>query len=98
MSDETAALVAYYSSHQTNSYCNLASSVLFFFECAITFTDEVNLFWSQRLTGASALFFLNRWAIVLYGAYTLITGFMSNTISPDVTSPLSQFVYATWLT
>ncbi|RPD57184.1 hypothetical protein L226DRAFT_536655 [Lentinus tigrinus ALCF2SS1-7] len=83
-SDEAAALVDYYSSHQTNSYCALASAVLFFYECVITFTDEVNLFWSQKLTGASALFFLNRWAIILYGVFTLITGFTSNTISPEV--------------
>ena len=58
--------------------------VLFFYECVITFTDEVNLFWSQKLTGASALFFANRWAIIVYGAYTLITGFMSTSISPEV--------------
>ncbi|TFK86460.1 hypothetical protein K466DRAFT_600296 [Polyporus arcularius HHB13444] len=100
MSDEAAELVAYYSSHQTNSYCNLASSVLFFYECVITFTDEVNLFWSQKLTGASALFFLNRWAIILYGAFTLVTGFMQSTISPEVTSSLgpTSFVMKAHLT
>ena len=39
---------------------------LIVFEHCITFEMEVDYFWKQKLTGASVLFYLNRYIMLLY--------------------------------
>ncbi|KAK7683085.1 hypothetical protein QCA50_013758 [Cerrena zonata] len=40
---------------------SLASCVMLFYDMAITFGDEVEKIWKQRITGATVLWFLNRY-------------------------------------
>ena len=44
----------------------LTSSALVVYEYLLTFTQEVSVFWTKRQTGASILFFLNRYLLVMY--------------------------------
>ena len=45
-----------------------ASTVLAFYEYAITVDREVELFWKRKISGATALFFANRYLIIMYSA------------------------------
>ena len=44
------------------------------YEYAITFVDEVNLFWTGKWTGATVLFALNRYMVLLYTVYNWAAG------------------------
>ena len=52
-----------------------ASAVLAFFEYAITVDREVELFWKRKVSGATALFFANRYLIIMYSALLLAANF-----------------------
>ncbi|KAI0355242.1 hypothetical protein OH77DRAFT_1521271 [Trametes cingulata] len=54
-------LISLFSSFYASQYCGLATSVLLIHEYIITFDKEVNLFWSRKPTGASFVFFANRY-------------------------------------
>ena len=55
------------------------------YEYAITFGLEVELFWKQKITSASALFFVNRYLVLGYNL-SLLREFRSFTefVSPSV--------------
>ena len=40
-------------------------TALVFYEYAITLGQEIDMFWKRRFTGATALFLLNRYLLVL---------------------------------
>ncbi|KAM5541388.1 hypothetical protein V8D89_004942 [Ganoderma adspersum] len=69
-SDAAAELSAEYNSLSSNliwlcsflsNYCYNAAAVALFYEYFITISEEVKYFWKRKLTGASILFFLNRY-------------------------------------
>ncbi|KAI0325783.1 hypothetical protein GY45DRAFT_1329804 [Cubamyces sp. BRFM 1775] len=53
---------------------SLASCVMLFYDIAITFGDEVEKIWKQRFTGATVLWFLNRYLSPL-GYIVIIVSF-----------------------
>ncbi|KAI0719763.1 hypothetical protein C8T65DRAFT_736329 [Cerioporus squamosus] len=69
-SDADAAAVAtieLYDSLYNGAYCNVASAVVFIFDALITFDRDVACFWNTKWTGASLLFFANKWvSMTLY--------------------------------
>ncbi len=40
-------------------------TALIFFEHILTFGDEVEMFWKQKFTGATVIFLLNRYLILI---------------------------------
>ena len=57
-------------------------AALVIYEYLVTFTTEVQLFWMRELTGASILFFINRYLMLLYimsqlWGYSPLTGTVS---------------------
>ncbi|RDX54103.1 hypothetical protein OH76DRAFT_1062680 [Lentinus brumalis] len=56
-----AATVALFGNLYTGSFCAVATSVLFIYDAFVTFDSEVACFWSAARTGASLLFFANKW-------------------------------------
>ncbi|KAI1783015.1 hypothetical protein LXA43DRAFT_1103125 [Ganoderma leucocontextum] len=65
-SEDTAAVVAEYASFILSDYCSNAAAALFLYEYLVTIDYEVEIFWKRRFTGASALFFLNRYLRLLF--------------------------------
>ena len=61
-----------------NIFC-LTTSVLIFFEYLITLDQEVKLFWRNKLTGAVALFFANRYITITYTMYFMLTNMIPAT-------------------
>ncbi|KAH9852435.1 hypothetical protein C2E23DRAFT_730893 [Lenzites betulinus] len=61
---------------------SLASCVMLFFDIAITFGDEVEKIWKQRFTGATVLWFLNRYLSPL-GYIVIIVSFHDPSWSKD---------------
>ena len=51
---------------------HLTTSALMFFEYFLTFDQEVRLFWGKKLTGAVALFFVNRYTTIIYIIYVML--------------------------
>ena len=51
---------------------HLKTSALIFFEYLLTFDQEVRLFWGKKLTGAVALFFVNRYTTIIYTIYDML--------------------------
>ncbi|KAI0695105.1 hypothetical protein C8T65DRAFT_744136 [Cerioporus squamosus] len=81
---DVAATVALYDSFYTESYCTVAASVLFVYDALITFDQEVACFWTARRTGASLLFFPNKWISMTYYvmmAATIFASFPSDKLS-----------------
>ncbi|RPD73243.1 hypothetical protein L226DRAFT_105901 [Lentinus tigrinus ALCF2SS1-7] len=67
MSSDAAALIAFYDRLYAQTYCILATGVLFIYDALITFDREVLYFWTARWTGASLLFVVNRYiSMTLY--------------------------------
>ncbi|KAI0788054.1 hypothetical protein C8Q74DRAFT_1255522 [Fomes fomentarius] len=64
--DGVQSFIAEYSVIVTENYFSYACLSLFLYEYLITLAEEVNLFWKRRWTGATLLFFLNRYAPLLY--------------------------------
>ncbi|KAI0949313.1 hypothetical protein AcW1_008962 [Taiwanofungus camphoratus] len=54
------------------NYCSTAASVLIFYEYVITFHQEVELMWGSTMSSATAIFFLNR--------YTMLVNIVSNVL------------------
>ncbi|RDX49072.1 hypothetical protein OH76DRAFT_1483313 [Lentinus brumalis] len=60
--DAAAEIVALFDELYTAYYCFVASAVLFIYDAFLPFDREVAYFWSaERITGASLLFFANKW-------------------------------------
>lgn len=63
---------------------------LILYEHALTFSDEVSLFWGKRATMVSVFFFANRYSTVLYGVLNLVSGFVSPEAGCIVLTRLTQ--------
>ena len=57
----------------------LTTSALIFFEYLITFDQEARLFRGKKLTGAVALFFVNRYTTIIYTIYYILTNMVPAT-------------------
>ncbi|KAI0697850.1 hypothetical protein C8T65DRAFT_832374 [Cerioporus squamosus] len=65
--DAAAATAALFNTLYTEDYCDVSASVLFIHDTFCTFNREVACFWSAKRTGASLLFFANKWiSMALY--------------------------------
>ncbi|KAI0794543.1 hypothetical protein C8Q74DRAFT_1436465 [Fomes fomentarius] len=58
---DVAAFVALYASLRLADYCTVAATALLIYDTLLTFSREVNWFWTGRMTGARVLFFANRY-------------------------------------
>lgn len=65
-------LVSLYHSLHIGVITELAASVLFFYDYALTFPGEVNCIWQRRLSGITALFALTRYVVLLERVARLI--------------------------
>ncbi|RPD73047.1 hypothetical protein L226DRAFT_572502 [Lentinus tigrinus ALCF2SS1-7] len=74
MADGVAApqLIAFYDSIFVQNCCGFASLSLLVYEYAITFGREVDFFWRRKFTGASLLFFLNRYFPLVVNAVSFV--------------------------
>lgn len=70
-------------------YCNVAASVILFWDHILTSGDEVDHIWKRRFTGATALFLLNRYSTFIKTVLGYVTVFTS---SPS-TCRWSQYAY-----
>ena len=50
-----------------------------FFDDLLKIDNEVKLFWGKKLTGAVALFFINRYTTIIYTIYDMLFGLIPAT-------------------
>ncbi|PIL30401.1 hypothetical protein GSI_07587 [Ganoderma sinense ZZ0214-1] len=74
---DSVALIAALNAAAVGEYMELATMVvmLYVYEYVITFGVEVDLFWGKEITGASIVFFLNRYLILAYNLVLLPSWF-----------------------
>ncbi|KAI0695876.1 hypothetical protein C8T65DRAFT_664618 [Cerioporus squamosus] len=71
--DAAAETVAIFDSIYLEDYCVIAAAGLFIYDTGfLTFDREVARFWNTKRTGASLLFFANKWITITY--YVLLLG------------------------
>ncbi|RPD57175.1 hypothetical protein L227DRAFT_578088 [Lentinus tigrinus ALCF2SS1-6] len=61
----TSEIVAEYGSLTANSYGRVASAALLLYDYLLTIDKEIKLFWSWKSTGATALFMVNRYLVII---------------------------------
>ncbi|KAI0365133.1 hypothetical protein BV20DRAFT_973561 [Pilatotrama ljubarskyi] len=86
--EEAAEIIASFTSYYVGNYCGFATIALFVYDSVITVDKEVGLFWRRKLTGASLLFFLNRY-IFLAGSLLELGG-----LSPMSAATCSRYILA----
>ena len=67
--------------------CACAHIVLIIYEYLVTVDSEVRLFWGKQITGASILFFTNRYMMFFYVLFFLWTYSpltVTRSVSPDM--------------
>ncbi|RDX40548.1 hypothetical protein OH76DRAFT_1490184 [Lentinus brumalis] len=67
-----AATVTMFSTIYINEYCATAASVLFIYDALTTFDREVARFWTAKRTGATFLFFANKYISVVAYVMALV--------------------------
>ncbi|RDX51358.1 hypothetical protein OH76DRAFT_326784 [Lentinus brumalis] len=72
---EASALSLEYTSLAANSYGRVACAALLSYDYLLTLDKEVELFWNWRSTGATALFMVNRYLVMILRLANLV-GFM----------------------
>ncbi|KAI0357260.1 hypothetical protein OH77DRAFT_1435943 [Trametes cingulata] len=82
---------------------NFAQAALIFYEYFITFASEIRLIWRRKITGASVIFFLNRYIMVFQNGITVASYWPLPNLSCDalawmdiVLSLLPYFVWNGW--
>ncbi|KAI0695074.1 hypothetical protein C8T65DRAFT_758654 [Cerioporus squamosus] len=86
-----AATIELYDSFYTGRYCDVAAAVVFIFDAFITFDRDVACFWNTKWTGASLLFFANKWISMLFYviAFVELASFHSDKFVPGAVLALS---------
>ncbi|TFK84135.1 hypothetical protein K466DRAFT_589157 [Polyporus arcularius HHB13444] len=99
MSSQAAALVAAVQSQYTSHLCIAGSSVFLMYDYVITFGQEVELFWTNRLTGATVLFFANRYISLLFDVMGLVEPFgrFSDQSCPRFVKALAGVSYSQYI-
>ncbi|KAI0730625.1 hypothetical protein C8Q76DRAFT_792776 [Earliella scabrosa] len=72
-SDEVAELISTYQILFVDNACAFAVLALVIYDYAITLGAEIDLFWTRKPTGATALFVLNRYLLVLDYIFNIAT-------------------------
>ncbi|EJF61393.1 hypothetical protein DICSQDRAFT_37519, partial [Dichomitus squalens LYAD-421 SS1] len=54
-----------------DNYCIFAGAVVFLYDAVLTTGQEVTYFWGRRVTGATILFWLNKYMTMLYMVWNL---------------------------
>ncbi|KAI0738611.1 hypothetical protein C8Q80DRAFT_1124741 [Daedaleopsis nitida] len=70
---EAAELVATYQSLFVDTCCAFAVMALVIYDYAITIGQEVEMFWKRKFTGATVLYLLNRYLLVLDYIFDIAT-------------------------
>lgn len=62
-------------SHRVRNTANvsLVLAVFLLYDCIITLDREVRLFWTSKVNGASALFFMLKYGTVLYNVLSCVS-------------------------
>ncbi|KAI0704489.1 hypothetical protein C8T65DRAFT_741048 [Cerioporus squamosus] len=68
---DTAAVVAEAVESAIGNFCGIAGIVFLLYEYTITFGREVDLFWTRRFSGATALFLANKYITLLNHLFDL---------------------------
>ncbi|KAI0740429.1 hypothetical protein C8Q76DRAFT_707685 [Earliella scabrosa] len=63
---QDASFVSDFGAAVTTNYSAFAAAASLICEYLATFPDEVDLFWRRRCSGVSVLFFMNRYAPLLF--------------------------------
>ncbi|EIW55679.1 uncharacterized protein TRAVEDRAFT_50170 [Trametes versicolor FP-101664 SS1] len=69
---QTVGVVTIQSLNAAVKYCTTAASALLIWHHLLTFDREVAFFWKRKFSGASGLFFANRYLILVYSIYNLL--------------------------
>ncbi|TBU34156.1 hypothetical protein BD311DRAFT_344685 [Dichomitus squalens] len=72
-SSQTDMTIAQFASYLRENYCFLAGAVLFIYDSVIMTGEEIRCFWGRKVTGASVLFWLNKYIAMLYFVWILAT-------------------------
>ncbi|TFK80697.1 hypothetical protein K466DRAFT_648600 [Polyporus arcularius HHB13444] len=75
LAPDASALALEYTSLAANSYGRVACAALLSYDYLLTLDKEVELFWNWRSTGATALFMVNRYLVMILRLANLV-GFM----------------------
>ncbi|KAH9945400.1 uncharacterized protein BXZ73DRAFT_96391 [Epithele typhae] len=68
-----ALATEYYSEGMVSAYCTVAGCVFFLWEAVLNLGREVDLFWQRPTSGASVLYFANKYIFLLYSILNLVT-------------------------
>ncbi|RDX51240.1 hypothetical protein OH76DRAFT_1401546 [Lentinus brumalis] len=90
---EDAQIIAVYDVLYTTLTCTYAVLALIVFEYGLTFRQEVEMFWNRKLTGATALFLLNRYLVIIF----LILGVTPSGPSQKLVKSATMFEYLVYL-
>ncbi|KZT73045.1 hypothetical protein DAEQUDRAFT_504178 [Daedalea quercina L-15889] len=66
------ALTECYNFSFANTCCQLAAATMIFHEHMMTIAQEIRYVWGQRLTGATVIFLLNRYMVLLLGVTIIL--------------------------
>ncbi|KAI0355241.1 hypothetical protein OH77DRAFT_1437151 [Trametes cingulata] len=91
--DEVAEVIASFITYYVGNYCGFATIALYVYDCVITLDKEVALFWKRKVTGASLLFFLNRY-IFLAGSLLELGGLSPMSAAGFTINRCSRYILA----
>ncbi|PIL33869.1 hypothetical protein GSI_03575 [Ganoderma sinense ZZ0214-1] len=86
---EDAQLIAIAAALAPSNYIVVAISALLVYEWVIGFGKEVNLFWKEKVTAATVLFLLNRYAPLVY----FLSSFAGNSAHTDKRYPSRRSIF-----
>ncbi|KAI0794736.1 hypothetical protein C8Q74DRAFT_1366136 [Fomes fomentarius] len=69
MSNTSISYLSLYFADLVETYAATALSAIFWYEYTITLDKEIYLFWNKKITGATILFFVNRYFTLFYMMY-----------------------------
>ncbi|PIL30387.1 hypothetical protein GSI_07572 [Ganoderma sinense ZZ0214-1] len=78
----STAIIAAWNAMVVGNYTEMATMVVVLYEYVITFGVEVDLFWGKEITGASIVFFLNRYFVLVYHLVQLPSWFLLFSSTP----------------
>ncbi|PIL30379.1 hypothetical protein GSI_07564 [Ganoderma sinense ZZ0214-1] len=78
---ENAATIAAANSMAVANYIGVAAICVVLYEYVITLGIEVDLFWGKEITGASIVFFLNRYLALAYNLVRIPAGFPPSSLT-----------------
>ncbi|TFK85096.1 hypothetical protein K466DRAFT_588382 [Polyporus arcularius HHB13444] len=96
-----AAIVETYEGFVIDNCLGLAALAFLVYEYMVTFEREVNLFWNSKMTGAVALFLLNRYIVLvtsLLAVSGIVVEFPASSCGPmaKVTNAFAMLQYLPW--